>query len=358
MCALTVVWRPRTLTMANASAVPEVRVEGEADDDEELAHPVLAGEPDALVGLGVGRPHDAHGIGRVVDEELVEAAERGVLVGGGVRGCARVCHACRRAVHGRVPEVGGEPSSSAVEAVAFGPHGAAQYARSVAGDQRIDPRDAAFFAREDYHEVLARLRDEDPVHECAPGFWAVTRYGDIRDLSRDPEGFCSGRGALVNDPIRTSRRPMLERSILHMDPPEHAAFRGLVNRRFTPRALSGLAGSIRQCAARPARCRRGVRGDRLRVRAGRAVPPHGDRRAVGYRRGRPGRLPPLVRCGDRVARSASRRDDGGARGALGVHRRAHPGQARRGRGRTWCRCWCGPRSTGARSAGRSSSCSS
>jgi len=118
----------------------------------------------------------------------------------------------------------------------------------VAGDQRIDPRDAAFFARDDYHEVLARLRDEDPVHECGPGFWAVTRYGDIRDLSRDPEGFCSGRGALVNDPIRTSRRPMLERSILHMDPPEHAAFRGLVNRRFTPRALSGLAGSIRQCA--------------------------------------------------------------------------------------------------------------
>jgi hypothetical protein len=28
-----------------------------------------------------------------VDEELVEAAERGVLVGGGVRGCPRVCHA-------------------------------------------------------------------------------------------------------------------------------------------------------------------------------------------------------------------------------------------------------------------------
>ena len=93
--------------------------------------------------------------------------------------------------------------------------------------------------------MLARLRREDPVHECAPGFWAVTRYGDIRDLSRDPAGFCSGRGALVNDPIRTSATPMAARSILHMDPPEHAAFRGLVNRRFTPRALAGLAGSIR-----------------------------------------------------------------------------------------------------------------
>ncbi len=119
----------------------------------------------------------------------------------------------------------------------------------MAGDQRIDPREAAFFVREDYYEVLARLREEDPVHECVPGFWAVTRYGDIRDLSRDPAGFCSSRGALVNDPIRTSGAPMLAPSILHMDPPEHAAFRGLVNRRFTPRALAGLTGSIRTCAA-------------------------------------------------------------------------------------------------------------
>ena len=117
------------------------------------------------------------------------------------------------------------------------------------GDQRIDPRDAAFFAREDYFEVLARLRHEDPVHECAPGFWAVTRYADVRDLSRDPGGFCSGRGALINDPIRSSATAMAAPSILHMDPPEHGAFRSLVNRRFTPRALAGLAGSIRSCAA-------------------------------------------------------------------------------------------------------------
>jgi cytochrome P450 len=130
----------------------------------------------------------------------------------------------------------------------------AQYASGVPGDQRIegidaiDPRDAAFFAREDFHDVLARLRAEDPVHECAPGFWAVTRYEDIRDLSRDPARFCSGRGALVNDPIRAEGTPMLAPSILHMDPPEHAAFRGLVNRRFTPRALSRLAEPIRRSA--------------------------------------------------------------------------------------------------------------
>ncbi len=126
----------------------------------------------------------------------------------------------------------------------------------MSGDQRdqidlseVDPRDAAFFLREDYYDLLARLRAEDPVHASAPGFWVVSRYEDIRSLSRDPGHFCSGQGALVNDPMRGSAAPMSSRSILHMDPPEHAAFRGLVNRRFTPRALSGLAESIHKTAS-------------------------------------------------------------------------------------------------------------
>jgi cytochrome P450 len=130
----------------------------------------------------------------------------------------------------------------------------------VSGDQQtglgrqgetegIDPRDAAFFLRDDYYDVLARLRADDPVHECAPGFWVVTRYEDIRNLSRDPSHFCSGRGALVNDPMRGSEAPMAGRSILHMDPPEHASFRGLVNRRFTPRAMAQLGESIRVSAS-------------------------------------------------------------------------------------------------------------
>jgi cytochrome P450 len=113
----------------------------------------------------------------------------------------------------------------------------------------IDPRDAAFFVRDDYYDVLAGLRAHDPVHECAPGFWAVTRYEDVRNLSRDPGRFCSGRGALVNDPMRASGGGMQSRSLLHMDPPEHAAFRGLVNRRFTPRAVAPLEESIRKSAS-------------------------------------------------------------------------------------------------------------
>jgi cytochrome P450 len=128
----------------------------------------------------------------------------------------------------------------------------------MAADQRseadaaLDPRDPSFFLRPDYYEVLARLRESDPVHACGPGFWTLTRYEDIRDVSRDPSAFCSGRGALVNDPLRSAApgEAHSSRSILHMDPPEHAGFRSLVNRRFTPRALAGLGPSIRQTAAR------------------------------------------------------------------------------------------------------------
>ena len=54
------------------------------------------------------------------------------------------------------------------------------------GDLRIDPATPGFFLRPDYYEVLARLRAEDPVHEFAPGIKAVTRYHDIREISRDP----------------------------------------------------------------------------------------------------------------------------------------------------------------------------
>jgi cytochrome P450 len=118
----------------------------------------------------------------------------------------------------------------------------------MGGEQTIDPRDPTFFTRPDYHEVLGILRAEAPIFECAPGFWTVARYEDIRDLSRDPAHFCSGQGVLVNDPLRGAENPMSTPSILHMDPPEHSAFRGLLNRRFTPRALAGLADSIRRCA--------------------------------------------------------------------------------------------------------------
>jgi cytochrome P450 len=110
----------------------------------------------------------------------------------------------------------------------------------------IDPGTPGFSLRPDYYEVLARLRAEAPVFEYAPGIKTVARYHDIREISRDPETFCSGRGALVNDPLREGGR--VDGSILHMDPPEHGAWRRILNREFTAKAMARLEGSIRALA--------------------------------------------------------------------------------------------------------------
>ena len=114
------------------------------------------------------------------------------------------------------------------------------------GDLRIDPATPGFFLRPDYYEVLARLRAEDPVHEFSPGIKAVTRYHDIREISRDPGRFCSSRGVLMNDPLREGGS--VDGSILHMDPPRHTEWRKILNREFTARALGRLEDGVRALA--------------------------------------------------------------------------------------------------------------
>ena len=109
-------------------------------------------------------------------------------------------------------------------------------------DLELDLTVPGQFLRDDWFEVLARLRAEAPVFRCSDGSWAVTRYDDIRDISRDPERFVSGRGVLINDPMRSDGTLGPNTfSILHLDPPLHALYRKLINREFTPRAASGFA---------------------------------------------------------------------------------------------------------------------
>ena len=47
-----------------------------------------------------------------------------------------------------------------------------------------------FYLRPDYHEVLAWLRRHAPVFPTADGMVALSRYEEVRDVSRDPGGSC------------------------------------------------------------------------------------------------------------------------------------------------------------------------
>ena len=91
-------------------------------------------------------------------------------------------------------------------------------------DLRLDLTQPGFYLRPDYFDVLADLREQAPVYRTLDGSWAVTRYDDIRSISRDPDRFVSGRGVLINDPMRSDGSGGLSTfSILHLDPPVHAA---------------------------------------------------------------------------------------------------------------------------------------
>jgi cytochrome P450 len=110
-------------------------------------------------------------------------------------------------------------------------------------DSAIDTAVPGFFLRPDYYELLARLRAEAPVYDTGNGIKLVSRYHDIREVSREPERFCSGRGVLVNDPIRQGGT--ITGSILHMDPPEHNEWRRILNRHFTARAVGSMEDRVR-----------------------------------------------------------------------------------------------------------------
>jgi cytochrome P450 len=109
----------------------------------------------------------------------------------------------------------------------------------------VDVTSPLFFARPDYFDILARLRADGPVRRSTPDTWMVSRYEDIRAISRDPGRFSSARGVIINDPARRDPRAMGTGSVIHMDPPDHSAYRKLVNGEFTPRAVGRLEDAVR-----------------------------------------------------------------------------------------------------------------
>ena len=102
------------------------------------------------------------------------------------------------------------------------------------------------------HAMFRWLRQNDPVYwhpqADGPGFWAVTRYEDVRTVSRDPETFSSYRGGIH---IGTPNPQTLEGArnmMLFKDPPEHTRYRHLVNKGFTPRSAAMLTDRIQELA--------------------------------------------------------------------------------------------------------------
>jgi cytochrome P450 len=116
----------------------------------------------------------------------------------------------------------------------------------------IDLSDHDAFVAEVPHAAFARLRAEDPVHwnpESDPhagsgGFWAVTRYEDIRTVHRDVATFSSELGGTSLEDLDADQ-VLARKSMIDMDPPRHDELRGMIARRFTPRAVNVWEDQVR-----------------------------------------------------------------------------------------------------------------
>ena len=79
-------------------------------------------------------------------------------------------------------------------------------------------------------------------------FHVTTRYSDVIEISRRPQDFCSGRGA-VSIPDMPADAMEFFGSFISMDDPRHARQRGIVARSFTPKQLQSVLDSVETICA-------------------------------------------------------------------------------------------------------------
>jgi cytochrome P450 len=116
----------------------------------------------------------------------------------------------------------------------------------------IDLLDPAAFAGGQPHEQFAWLREHDPVHwhpePDGRGFWAVTRYHDVRAVGRLPKVFSSYAGGIMIPDGDEAQLAGARLMMLFMDPPEHTRHRLLVQRGFTPKGAASWRERVDQLA--------------------------------------------------------------------------------------------------------------
>lgn len=94
----------------------------------------------------------------------------------------------------------------------------------------------AFWAG-DHHEPLTWMRANAPVYFDGT-VWGVSRYADVKEVSRQPEIYSNAGGIRPQQPAL----PMM----IDMDDPAHLQRRKLVNKGFTPRRVRDSEPLVRQ----------------------------------------------------------------------------------------------------------------
>jgi cholest-4-en-3-one 26-monooxygenase len=117
----------------------------------------------------------------------------------------------------------------------------------------VNLNDLDVFERGVPHDWFRVLRREAPVHwhdePGGPGYWCITRYSDLKAISRNPGVFSNERmGTLIRE-TDPAGLPMMRKIMLNMDPPHHRQHRALINKAFTPRMIDALRPRIVELVA-------------------------------------------------------------------------------------------------------------
>ena len=108
-----------------------------------------------------------------------------------------------------------------------------------------------------FHEACALLRREDPVHrvdvEGFYPFWALTRHAEVVRVEKDHEHFLNAPRPLLGpaegDDFRRTNGDMI-RTLIHMDEPDHKAYRAITADWFRPANLKKLDERMAELAKR------------------------------------------------------------------------------------------------------------
>ncbi|MBW2229928.1 MAG: cytochrome P450 [Deltaproteobacteria bacterium] len=116
----------------------------------------------------------------------------------------------------------------------------------------IEVREAAFKTLREEAPISFTEEFEPPPDmplPKGPGYWSLTRHRHILEASRNPEVFCSGKGATS---VIDMPEQMLEffGGMINMDEPRHTKQRKIISRGFTPRSLKRIEDAVDRRAAR------------------------------------------------------------------------------------------------------------
>ena len=110
------------------------------------------------------------------------------------------------------------------------------------GSMEYDPFAENFY--DDAHRVYKWMRDETPVYYSQKGgFWALSRYKDVRAAAKDAQTFLSFEGIDIDD---TAKEQSGQGFLPDIDPPRHTELRKIVQPDFLRGRIAVLEESVRQ----------------------------------------------------------------------------------------------------------------